>query len=99
HDADLLTLFIRRSKCRCVVESGLLLDRKRIHVGANEQTWSRAVLHDPNNAVGLRAIRISADMLRHGVTELPQFLREEGRGLIFMTRELGITMQVLIGLG
>ena len=53
-----------------VGDAGLFDDGKRIHVGTDEQRRARAVLEDGDDAVGLRAIGIFADVLGDGVAAL-----------------------------
>ncbi len=84
---------------RGVVEAGLLFDRQRVHVGADQQARTGAVFEHGDDAVGLRAVLIFAHVLGDGVAQLAQFAGQIGRGLFLVVRELGIAVQMLVGLG
>ena len=70
-------------------QAGLLLDRKRVHVGAEHQHWAGPVLHHRDDA-GL------ADMFGHLEAELAHFGGELGRRAHLLHRQLGIGMEVAV---
>ena len=76
HDADVLSLRVGRAHLRGVIEAGLLLYRERIHIGANQQARSSAVLQDGDDAEGLRSVLVFAHVLGDRVSQLAQFARK-----------------------
>jgi hypothetical protein len=99
HNAGGLAFGIGGMHLGGVVDAGLLFNGQRVHVGANEQTWTGTIFQDSDNAPGLRAIHIFSDVLGDRVAELAKIGGELGRGLLFMMRELGMAMEVFVGFG
>ena len=81
-----------------VGHAGLFDDGEGVHVSAYGEGWAGAVLEDGDDAVGLRSIRIDADMIGHGIAGLAQFGGEEGCGAVFKVGELGMRVEVLVGI-
>ena len=98
HDPDVLALSIRRSEGRGIVESGFLFNGERVHVGANEETGTGAVLEDGDDAVCLGAVFVFPDVLGDGVAELAEFCGEKGGCLHFVVGELWVAVELLVGL-
>ena len=96
HDADILALSVDGADSRGVVEAGLFFDGERVHVGANEETRAGAVLEHSNDAECLGSIFVFADAFGDGIAEFAKFAGEEGGGLLFVVRELGIAVEVLV---
>ncbi len=96
HDADLLAGLVVHEHVRGVGDAGLLDDGERVHVGADEERGAGAVLEDGDDTVGLRAVRIFADVLCDGVPGLAKLGGEEGGGVLFEVRQLGVCVEVFV---
>ncbi len=73
HHADLLPGLVVHEDVRGIGDAGLFDDGERVHVGAHEQRGAGAVLEDGDDAIGLRAVRIFADVLGDGVSGFAEF--------------------------
>ena len=78
---------------------GFFRHRKRVHVGANEQHWTIAVLHHRDDAVACRAgVLIFPDVIGDRVAECAQ-PRSDGRGcFFFLLRQLRRDVKRLVSL-
>ena len=81
-----------------VGNSGLFDDGQRVEIGADEQRGAIAVLEDGDDSVGLAAVGIFADVFGNGVAGFAQFLGEQGGGVLFVMRELGVGVDSLVGI-
>ena len=76
---------------RGIGQSRLFGDRQGVHVGPQHQHFARPVLQHAHDAV-------SANAGRHRRTDSPQLVGHPGGGLLFLQRQLGVLVQVLIQL-
>ena len=81
---------------RSVVEPGLFLERKSVHVGANQQKRTFANLRYGDKSPGLSSVHIFADVFGDRVTELAQIRGEFDRGVFFMVRQFWTAMKVFV---
>ena len=98
HDASVLTGLRFGHDVAGVGDTGLFDDGQRVHVGADEEGWAGAVLQDADDAVGLRAVGVDADVVADGVAGLAQLGGEEGGGACLVVRELGMGVDLLVGI-
>ena len=97
HHWRCLAVAIGRMDMRGIVDAGLLFDRQRVHIGADQQTWPGPIFHHRHNAPGLRTILISAHMLGHLVAKLAKIRRQLRRSMLLVVRKLRISMEVFVG--
>ena len=78
HHAYILTSIVLRLDCARVGQAGLFFRRQRVKIGAHQNRWPVAVLHDGDHAIAF-PIRLDefSYVLCHLVTERAQLRGEE----------------------
>ena len=79
HHTNLLPCRILRPYLAAIGQLRVFGHRQRIKVCADQQRGSGTILQNPHHAVGLRAIGILADALRHRISGLAQFVCQHSR--------------------
>ena len=83
HDRDGFAGWVGRGDGAGVRGVGLFADGQGVELGAEEESFAFAVLHDRDDAV-------AADVFGHVVTGGAKLLREAFGGLFFLEGELGV---------
>ena len=97
HHADLLAGLVLGGDVGGVVGAGLLDDGECVHVAADEEGGAGSVFEDADDAEGVGAVGIDADMVGNGVPGFAEGVGEEGRGVGLEVGELGVGMELLVG--
>ena len=77
-------------------QARLLDDRQGVHVGADQQRGTGAVLQDSDDPESAAAVGIDADVVGDGVTRGAQFAGEDGGGLFLEVGELRMSVDRLV---
>ncbi len=97
HDADLLAGCVFGEDVRGVGDAGLFDDGEGVHVAAHEEGGAGAVFEDADDAEGVGAVGVEADVVGDGVAGLAEGVGEQGRGLLLVVGELGVAVELLVG--
>ena len=97
HDSDVDASVVLGAHMACVWQSGLLVDRQRVHIGAHQHRRTRPIFHDRDKAVALPfRLGIFSDVLGDFVAEAAQFAGEQRRGFILVMGKLRSGMERLV---
>ena len=97
HDTNVLTGLVLGACVAGIWNAGFLLHGKRIQLRAHEDRGTTAVLHHCDHAVCLAAVGILADIFGDGVARLAQSVGDQCRCLLFLFRQLGMLVEILVG--
>ena len=89
HDADFEAILVAGADLAGVRQPGFFDDRQGVHVGTNQDGGPLAVFEDTDDAG-------AADLLGHVEAGGPQLLCQAGGRLLFLEREFGMGMDVLV---
>src|ERR1700722_11456319 len=97
HYADFATARTRRSYVAGIRQSGVLNNRKRVHVGSNVHHWPRPIFQDRDDAVRIEAwLSVLAEMIGDFVAGFLQVRGDQRRSLFFLRRKLRIFVQMFV---
>lgn len=82
---------------RGVGDAGLFDDGEGVHVAADEEGGAGTVFEDSDDAEGVGAIGIEADVVGDGVAGFSEGIGECGGGLGFVVGELGVCVEGFVG--
>ena len=81
---------------RGVGDAGLFGDGEGVHVAADEEGGAGAVFEQADDAEGVGAIRVEADVVGYGVAGFAEGVGEESGGLLLVVGELGVGVELLV---
>jgi hypothetical protein len=96
HDPDFLAGGVGDRDVAGIGEAGFFDDGEGVHVGADEEGWARAVFEDGDDAEGVRAVGVEADVVGDGVAGVAEILGEDGGGALFVVGEFGMGVEVFV---
>src|SRR5262249_2798191 len=98
HDRDVGAGVILGADFAGVGQPGFFLDGEGVHVGAHEEGWASAVLHNGDNPVALPiGIGVFDDVFGDVVGEGTKAFGEERRGFVFVVRQFGGGVEGFVG--
>ena len=97
HHAHLVAGVVLHANLAGVRQACVFRHRQRVHVGAHQDHWPGAVLHERHDAVAARAVRIFTDVFGYVVAGFPQLGGEKRRSTLFVMRKLGVLVKIDVG--